>query len=108
MVYESNATKGKKRIRLFPVGRLDKNSHGLLLLTNDGQMCNQLLHPDYYHEKEYIVTVNKALDDTFKTKMENGIQFENRKVKTKPCCVTLSKNDPCKFEIILTQGLNRQ
>ncbi|BBB29533.1 pseudouridine synthase [Neptunomonas japonica] len=95
--------------RLFPVGRIDKDSHGLMLLTNDGVLCQRLLSPDYSHPKTYLVTVEPHyqqpdIGDDFQQKMSQGIQLDN--VLTRPCKLTLlSKN---RFKITLTQGLNRQ
>ena len=86
--------------RIYPVGRLDKDSSGLLLLTNS------LLRAANYHEKEYIVKVNKDIDDAFINKMANGIYLYELKTKTRKCKVKkLNKNT---FSIVLTQGLNRQ
>ena len=90
--------------RLFPIGRLDKPSEGLIFLTNDGDIVNKILRAGNNHEKEYIVTVNKTITEEFITKMSNGI----------PILGTVTQN--CKvekvadkvFNIILTQGLNRQ
>ena len=92
--------------RIYPVGRLDKNSSGLLLLTNQGALTNTLLRAANYHEKEYIVKVNKDIDDEFIEKMSNGIYLYELKTKTRKCKVKkLNKNT---FSIVLTQGLNRQ
>lgn len=92
--------------RIYPVGRLDKDSCGLLLLTNQGELTNSLLKASNYHEKEYIVKVNKEIDDDFIIKMQNGIYLHDLGVKTRKCRVKkLNKNT---FSIILTQGLNRQ
>ena len=92
--------------RIYPVGRLDKDSSGLLLLTNQGSLTNSLLRAANYHEKEYIVTVNKDIDDAFINKMANGIYLYDLKTKTRKCKVKkLNKNT---FSIVLTQGLNRQ
>jgi pseudouridine synthase len=95
--------------RLFPVGRIDKDSHGLMLLTNDGVLCQRLLSPDYSHPKTYLVTVEPHyqqpdIGDDFQHKMSQGIQLDD--ALTLPCKLKLlSKN---RFEITLTQGLNRQ
>jgi 23S rRNA pseudouridine2604 synthase len=90
--------------RIFPVGRLDKASEGLILLTNDGDIVNKMMRSEYNHEKEYIVTVDKPFTDSFIEGMANGVAILG--VKTKPCKVTrISANQ---FRIILTQGLNRQ
>lgn len=92
--------------RIYPVGRLDKDSSGLLLLTNQGALTNTLLRAANYHEKEYIVKVNKDIDDEFIEKMSNGIYLYELKTKTRKCKVKkLNKNT---FSIVLTQGLNRQ
>jgi pseudouridine synthase len=95
--------------RLFPVGRIDKDSHGLMLLTNDGILCQRLLSPDYSHPKTYLVSVEPHYQQPdigadFQQRMSQGIELDG--VKTLPCKLKLlSKNH---FEIILTQGLNRQ
>ena len=90
--------------RIFPIGRLDKLSEGLILLTNDGDIINKILRSRNNHEKEYIATLNKHIDNDFINKMSNGIPI--LQTKTKKCFVKqLQKN---KFKIILTQGLNRQ
>ena len=90
--------------RIFPIGRLDKNSSGLILLTNDGDIVNRLLRAEYGHEKEYEVRVDHKLDDTFKPKMENGIPILD--TVTLPCKVVIT--GPHTFRITLKQGLNRQ
>ena len=90
--------------RIFPIGRLDKDSQGLLLLTNDGDIVNKILRARNKHEKEYIVTVNKPINTAFINKMSQGVPILD--TITRPCQVTaLGK---AKFKIILTQGLNRQ
>ncbi len=90
--------------RIFPIGRLDKPSSGLILMTNDGDIVNQILRAENNHEKEYIVTVDRPVSKEFVYKMSNGIPILG--TKTKKCKVDqLSKNA---FRIILTQGLNRQ
>lgn len=90
--------------RIFPIGRLDKPSEGLILLTSDGDIVNKILRSRYEHEKEYIVTVNKLISDDFIRRMSNGIPILN--TVTKKCKVeAVSKFT---FRIILTQGLNRQ
>ena len=79
--------------RIYPVGRLDKDSSGLLLLTNQGSLTNSLLRAANYHEKEYIVKVNKDIDDAFINKMANGIYLYELKTKTRKCKVKkLNKN----------------
>lgn len=90
--------------RLFPVGRLDKDSEGLIILTNDGPIAHKILHSENGHEKEYIVTVNKPFDDEFITSMSNGVPIGD--ITTKKCVVT--RVDEHTFRIVLTQGLNRQ
>ena len=90
--------------RIFPIGRLDKPSEGLILLTDDGDIVNKILRASNHHEKEYIVTVNKPISQTFVERMSKGVPILD--TVTKPCkVVKISKN---KFKIILTQGLNRQ
>ena len=89
---------------IFPVGRLDKESQGLILMTNDGDLANKILESENQHEKEYIVKVNKPFDDFFMKGMSEGVQIS--KVITRPCKV-IKVNDNT-FRIILTQGLNRQ
>ncbi|MFY0604950.1 MAG: 23S rRNA pseudouridine(2604) synthase RluF [Flavobacteriaceae bacterium] len=90
--------------RLFPIGRLDKPSEGLIFLTNDGDIVNKILRAGNNHEKEYIVTVDKGIDEIFIQKMSNGIPILG--TVTKKCHVTKINNYT--FKIILTQGLNRQ
>jgi len=90
--------------RIFPVGRLDKLSEGLIFLTNDGDIVNKILRARNNHEKEYIVYVNRPIDRDFIQKMSNGVEILD--TRTKDCFVKqLGQN---KFKIILTQGLNRQ
>ena len=90
--------------RIFPIGRLDKLSEGLILLTNDGDIVNKILRSRYKHEKEYIVTVNKKISKDFLKKLENGVPILNTTTRK---CETTFIND-FQFKIILTQGLNRQ
>lgn len=90
--------------RLFPIGRLDKPSEGLIFLTNDGDIVNKILRAGNNHQKEYIVTVDKKIDDVFIQKMSNGIPILG--TVTKKCSV--SKVNDYTFNIVLTQGLNRQ
>jgi 23S rRNA pseudouridine2604 synthase len=90
--------------RIFPVGRLDKRSEGLIFLTNDGDIVNKILRAGNNHEKEYIVTVDKPLTLDFIQKMRSGIRILG--VWTKKCFV--KQEGPTRFRIILTQGLNRQ
>ena len=89
---------------VFPVGRLDKDSEGLILMTNDGDLANMILSSESYHEKEYIVTLDKDFDDEFINKMSNGVNILG--TVTRPCKLTRINNNT--FNIILTQGLNRQ
>lgn len=90
--------------RIFPVGRLDKDSEGLILLTNDGDIVNKILRSGNNHEKEYIVTVNKPITTEFIKIMSSGVKILD--TVTKPCIV--KKENTFTFRIILTQGLNRQ
>ena len=90
--------------RIFPIGRLDKLSEGLILLTNDGDIINKILRSRNNHDKEYVVTLNKPIKEGFIKKMSNGIPILGR--TTKKCFV--KKIDNKKFKIILTEGLNRQ
>ncbi len=92
--------------RIYPIGRLDKDSEGLILLTNKGEWVDKILRGSNYHEKEYIVTVNKDLSDEFLKKMASGLYLEELDRTTRPCKVT--KIDDRIFKIVLTQGLNRQ
>ena len=89
---------------IFPVGRLDKLSQGLILMTNDGDLANSILEADNNKEKEYIVTVDKELDNKFIEGMSNGVDIGG--VITRPCKV--SRVNDKTFNIILTQGLNKQ
>ena len=90
--------------RIFPIGRLDKSSEGLIFLTDDGDIVNKILRARNNHEKEYIVSVNRPIDRQFIETMSNGVEI--LETKTKNCFV--KKLGPKKFKIILTQGLNRQ
>ncbi|MCK6076533.1 pseudouridine synthase [Paenibacillus silvae] len=90
--------------RIFAVGRLDKASEGLILLTNDGDIVNKMMRSEHNHEKEYIVTVDKPISDSFVQQMSAGVEILN--VVTKPCEV--KKENEKVFRIILTQGLNLQ
>lgn len=93
-------------IRVTYAGRLDKDSEGLLLLTNDGDLINGLMRASNYHEKEYLVRVNKPVTDTFLQKMAEGVFLKELNVQTRPCQV--EKEGKFVFRIVLTQGLNRQ
>ena len=90
--------------RIFPIGRLDKSSEGLIFLTNDGDIVNKILRSRNNHEKEYIVSVNRPINREFIHTMSNGVEILG--TKTKNCFV--KKLGPKEFKIILTQGLNRQ
>ncbi|MEK7088929.1 MAG: pseudouridine synthase [Patescibacteria group bacterium] len=89
---------------LFPLGRLDKASHGLLILTNDGRITDQLLNPKYFHEKEYVVKTSNKLRSNFKQKMETGVNIEG--YVTKKCKVNIINDFT--FRIILTEGKKHQ
>ena len=90
--------------RIFPIGRLDKDSEGLILLTNDGDIINKILRADNNHEKEYIVRVNKPIDHAFVQQMSQGVPILD--THTLPCKVQMMGRQT--FRITLTQGLNRQ
>lgn len=90
--------------RIFPIGRLDKDSQGLIFLTNNGDLVNKILRAGNHHEKEYVVTVNKPLTDEVIQGMANGVSMLG--VTTKKC--KIQQEGPTKFRIILIQGLNRQ
>lgn len=90
--------------RIFPIGRLDKASTGLILLTNDGDIVNEILRAENAHEKEYIVSVDKPLTDFFLRRMSAGLPILG--TRTAPC--TVEQLDVRLFRIVLTQGLNRQ
>lgn len=96
--------------RIFPIGRLDKDSEGLILLTNDGDIVNKILRSENNHEKDYIVTVDKKINEDFIYNMSNGVRIynpvRNEYTITKKCRV--SKINENTFKITLTQGLNRQ
>ena len=96
----------KHRERIFPIGRLDKESEGLILLTSNGDIVNEILRSENNHEKEYIVTVNRPVTDEFLASMERGVRLPDLKTTTKRC--KISRVKPKTFRIILTQGLNRQ
>jgi 23S rRNA pseudouridine2604 synthase len=89
---------------LFPLGRLDKASHGLLILTDDGRITDQLLSPKYFHEKEYVVKTKEKLRSSFKGKMEAGVNIEG--YVTKPCKVEIVNDFT--FRVILTEGKKHQ
>lgn len=89
---------------IFPIGRLDKDSSGLIILTNDGRITDRLLNPDYVHEKEYRVRTSEPLRESFKKFMEAGVNIEG--YITKPCIVR--KTGPKSFNITLTEGKKHQ
>jgi 23S rRNA pseudouridine2604 synthase len=89
---------------VFPIGRLDKDSDGLIILTNDGRITERLLHPRFDHEKEYLVTTKEPLRSSFKSKMEAGVKIERE--MTKPCKVRVL--DSHTFRVTLTEGKKHQ
>ncbi len=94
----------KYPVRVFPIGRLDKPSQGLIFLTNDGDIVNKILRAGNYHEKEYLVTVDKTITRDFILKMKNGVPVLGQ--VTRKCVV--EQIGKFEFRIVLTQGLNRQ
>jgi 23S rRNA pseudouridine2604 synthase len=90
--------------RIFPIGRLDKDSEGLILLTNNGDIVNEILRVEHGHEKEYLVQVERPVTPTFLSMMASGVRIGGE--KTMPCTVT--RVGPDTFRLVLTQGLNRQ
>ena len=90
--------------KVFPVGRLDKNSHGLIIMTNDGRITDKLLSPEYVHDKEYIVKIDKPFSDKFISLMQGGIRFDG--FLSKKCKLERVNSDT--FKIILTEGKKRQ
>ena len=88
----------------FPVGRLDKDSSGLIILTDDGRITDKLLNPEYVHEKEYVVTTKEELKSNFKERMERGVDIEG--YKTKECRVEVL--DEKRFSVVLTEGKKHQ
>lgn len=92
--------------RLYPVGRLDKESEGLLLMTNDGRLYHEVAHAESGKEKEYYVEVHKPIDDEFLQKMRSGVEILGR--TTDPCEVFPVDENKNAFRIILRQGMNRQ
>lgn len=110
-VITHSAQEGEKEIAdispvkgVFPVGRLDKDSSGLIILTDDGRITDKLLNPDYIHEKEYIVTTKEALKSNFKERMEHGVDIEG--YTTKECRVEILGEK--RFSIVLTEGKKHQ
>lgn len=94
------------RERIFPIGRLDKDSEGLILLTNDGDIVNRILRVENNHEKEYLVTVDRPPSAEFLAGMAAGVPLPDLGATTRPCRV--ERNGARGFRIVLTQGLNRQ
>ncbi len=92
--------------RVFSVGRLDKDSEGLLLMTNYGDILNKIMRAGNYHEKEYLVTVDRDITPEFLSRMAAGVYLKELDVTTRPCRVELAGK--CRFRLVLTQGLNRQ
>lgn len=90
--------------RIFPIGRLDKDSEGLILLTSDGDIVNRLLRAEHGHEKEYLVTVDRPITEAFLAGMQRGVNI--LETRTLPCKAW--QIGPRRFRIVLTQGLNRQ
>ena len=90
--------------RIFPIGRLDKDSSGLILLTNDGEIVNQILRAEHGHEKEYLVQLDRPFDRAFLDHVARGVVILGK--RTRPCIVT--RRGPREFRIILTEGRNRQ
>jgi len=93
-----------KRMKPFPVGRLDKASRGLIILTNDGRITDRLLNPKYEHEKTYEITTKKPLRDNFKEKMEQGVRIEG--YVTKPAQVSILGEN--RFRVTITEGKTHQ
>lgn len=92
--------------RIFPIGRLDKDSEGLILLTNNGDIVNEILRAENHHDKEYVVTVDKLITPAFLASMSAGVHLPELETTTKPCVVM--RDNSHVFRIVLTQGLNRQ
>lgn len=93
-------------VRIYPVGRLDKDSEGLILMTNNGDIVNKMMRSGNMHEKEYVVTVDREVTDSFLHGMENGVPLRELNTTTRKC--RTKKMGKHQFSIILTQGLNRQ
>ena len=96
--------KGSIKAEVFPIGRLDKDSHGLTILTNDGRITQKLLSPEREHEKEYIVTLDKPITAKFLKLMERGVEIEG--YMTKPAIA--KENGFCKIDVIITEGKKHQ
>ena len=93
-------------VRIYPIGRLDKDSEGLILMTNQGELVNKIMRSGNAHEKEYLVKVNRPVTDDFIRKLKKGVFLSELDVTTKPCFA--AKTGEKAFKIVLTQGLNRQ
>ncbi len=91
---------------IYPVGRLDKDSEGLILLTNNGELNNRITHPDFEHEKEYVVTLNLPVRKKFLDEIQQGVELNDS--KTMPCIAWPEPGTKRVFRIVLKQGLNRQ
>lgn len=91
-------------VKVFPIGRLDKESHGLLILTNDGRITDRLLNPIYEHQKEYVVEVDRRFTPGFQKNMQEGVKLSDG--KTKPAQV--NRMNDTTFSLVLTEGRNRQ
>ncbi len=92
--------------RVYPVGRLDKDSEGLIFMTNQGDLVNKMMKSQNGHEKEYVVTVNRPVTESFLEKMRAGVYLRELQVTTRPCEAEITGKK--EFRIVLTQGLNRQ
>lgn len=92
--------------RIYPVGRLDKDSHGMVLMTNQGDLVNEIMRARNFHEKEYIVKVNRDITEEFLRGMSGGVYLEELDATTRPC--RIEKVGKRAFRMILTQGMNRQ
>lgn len=92
--------------RIYPVGRLDKDSHGLILMTNQGELVNKMMRSGNFHEKEYIVKVNRDVTEEFIQWMAKGVYLKELDAYTRPC--QIEKVGKRTFRIVLTQGMNRQ
>ncbi len=96
----------RHREGILPIGRLDKDSEGLILLTTDKEIIHKIIHPDFEHEKEYLVTLNLPLRNQFLKEMARGVDIGD--AITQPCIIKPEPNTKRLFRIILKQGLNRQ
>lgn len=103
---KSQIAKDHKMRDLFPIGRLDKDSEGLIILTNDGRITDRVLNPHYAHERTYEVVVDKRITQTFLNRLSRGLMIEG--YKTKPCRAVQSNQNEYQFEITLTEGKKHQ